>query len=97
MSELPILSIIIFLPLLGVLLLSIINSNSSSGERNLKQTALWVTALNFIISIVVLLNFDQSNVNFQFVENYFWINKGIFLMLEGIFLEPQLTTLHYII
>ena len=77
MSDLPILSIIIFLPLLGVLLLSIINSKSSGGERNLKQTALWVSTLNFVISMVMLINFDQSNVDFQFVENYFWINSGI--------------------
>ena len=77
MSSLPILSIIIFLPLLGVLLLSIINSNSKSGERNLKHTALWVVCLNFIISIVMLANFDQSDPNFQFTENYFWINSGI--------------------
>ncbi|MDA9864930.1 NADH-quinone oxidoreductase subunit M [Pelagibacterales bacterium] len=77
MSSLPILSIIIFLPLIGVLLLSIINSNSKSGERNLKHTALWVVCLNFIISIVMLTNFDQSDPNFQFTENYFWINSGI--------------------
>ena len=77
MSSLPILSIIIFLPLVGVLLLSIINSNSKSGERNLKHTALWVVCLNFIISIVMLANFDQSDPNFQFTENYFWINSGI--------------------
>ena len=77
MSSLPILSIIIFLPLVGVLLLSIINSNSKSGERNLKHTALWVVCLNFIISIVMLVNFDQSDPNFQFTENYFWINSGI--------------------
>jgi NADH-quinone oxidoreductase subunit M len=77
MSSLPILSIIIFLPLVGVLLLSIINSNSKSGERNLKHTSLWVVCLNFIISIVMLANFDQSDPNFQFTENYFWINSGI--------------------
>ena len=77
MSSLPILSIIIFLPLVGVMLLSIINSNSKSGERNLKHTALWVVCLNFIISIVMLANFDQSDPNFQFTENYFWINSGI--------------------
>ena len=77
MSSLPILSIIIFLPLVGVLLLSIINSNSKSGERNLKHTALWDVCLNFIISIVMLANFDQSDPNFQFTENYFWINSGI--------------------
>ena len=77
MSSLPILSIIIFLPLVGVALLSLINSTTANGERNLKQTALWVVCLNFIVSIAMLINFDQSDPNFQFTENYFWLNSGI--------------------
>ena len=77
MLSLPILSIIIFLPLVGVALLSLINSTTANGERNLKQTALWVVCLNFIISIAMLINFDQSDPNFQFTENYFWLNSGI--------------------
>ena len=77
MLSLPILSIIIFLPLVGVVLLSLINSTTANGERNLKQTALWVVCLNFIISIAMLINFDQSDPNFQFTENYFWLNSGI--------------------
>ena len=77
MLSLPILSIIIFLPLVGVVLLSLINSTTANGERNLKQTALWVVCLNFIVSIAMLVNFDQSDPNFQFTENYFWLNSGI--------------------
>ena len=77
MLSLPILSIIIFLPLVGVVLLSLINSTTANGERNLKQTALWVVCLNFIVSIAMLINFDQSDPNFQFTENYFWLNSGI--------------------
>ena len=77
MLSLPILSIIIFLPLVGVALLSLINSTTANGERNLKQTALWVVCLNFIVSIAMLINFDQSDPNFQFTENYFWLNSGI--------------------
>ena len=77
MSTLPILSIIIFLPFLGVLLLSIINSSSENGQRNLKQTALWVTCLNFIVSIILLINFDKSNPDFQFVEKYYWLGDTI--------------------
>jgi NADH-quinone oxidoreductase subunit M len=77
MLSLPILSIIIFLPLVGVVLLSLINSTTANGERNLKQTALWVVCLNFIVSIAILINFDQSDPNFQFTENYFWLNSGI--------------------
>ena len=77
MLSLPILSIIIFLPLVGVVLLSLINSTTANGERNLKQTALWVVCLNFIVSIAMLINFDQSDPNFQFTESYFWLNSGI--------------------
>ena len=77
MLSLPILSIIIFLPLVGVALLSLINSTTANGERNLKQTALWVVCLNFIVSIAMLINFDQSDSNFQFTESYFWLNSGI--------------------
>ena len=77
MLSLPILSIIIFLPLVGVALLSLINSTTVNGERNLKQTALWVVCLNFIVSIAMLINFDQSDPNFQFTESYFWLNSGI--------------------
>ena len=77
MLSLPILSIIIFLPLVGVALLSLINSTTANGERNLKQTALWVVCLNFIVSIAMLINFDQNDPNFQFTENYFWLNSGI--------------------
>ena len=86
MSTLPILSIIIFLPFLGVLLLSIINSSSENGHRNLKQTALWVTCLNFIVSIILLINFDKSNPDFQFVEKYYWLSSGIsyHLGIDGI-------------
>ena len=77
MLSLPILSIIIFLPLVGVALLSLINSTTANGERNLKQTALWIVCLNFIVSIAMLINFDQSDPNFQFTESYFWLNSGI--------------------
>ena len=86
MSTLPILSIIIFLPFLGVLLLSIINSSSENGQRNLRQTALWVTCLNFIVSIILLINFDKSNPDFQFVEKYYWLSSGIsyHLGIDGI-------------
>ena len=77
MLSLPILSIIIFLPLVGVALLSLINSTTANGERNLKQTALWVVCLNFIVSIAMLINCEQNDPNFQFTENYFWLNSGI--------------------
>jgi NADH-quinone oxidoreductase subunit M len=76
MNELPILSILLILPVIGILLLIFISSNSES-DVNLKQTALWVSFLNFIISLVVLFNFNQLDPNFQFVEKYYWLGDTI--------------------
>ena len=76
MNELPILSILLVLPVLGILILTFISSNSEN-DVNLKQTALWVSFLNFIISLVVLFNFNQVDPNFQFVEKYFWLGDTI--------------------
>ena len=76
MNELPILSILLILPVIGILLLTFISSNSES-DTNLKQTALWVSFLNFIISLVVLFNFNQLDPNFQFVEKYYWLGDTI--------------------
>ena len=76
MNELPILSILLILPVIGILLLTFISNNSES-DINLKQTALWVSFLNFIISLVVLFNFNQLDPNFQFVEKYYWLGDTI--------------------
>ena len=76
MNELPILSILLLIPIIGILLLTFISSNSEN-DSNLKQTALWVSFLNFVISLVVLFNFDQLNPNFQFEEKYFWLGDTI--------------------
>ena len=76
MNELPILSILLILPVIGILILTFISSNSES-DVNLKQTALWVSFLNFIISLVVLFNFNQLDPNFQFVEKYYWLSDTI--------------------
>ena len=76
MNELPILSILLVLPVIGILLLTFISNNSES-DVNLKQTALWVSFLNFIISLVVLFNFNQVDPNFQFVEKYYWLGDTI--------------------
>ena len=77
MLDLPILSIILFIPILGILLLTFIKSENEGSQINLKQTTLWISFLNFIVSLVLLFNFDQSDPNFQFEEEYFWLNENI--------------------
>ena len=77
MSEIPILSILIFIPVVGIFFMLLIRNNDDHSSQNLKHTALWITFLNFIISLSLLFSFDLSNPDFQFVEKYAWIESGI--------------------
>ena len=96
MIDFPILSILLGIPILGILFMSLIRANNANAERNLKQTALWISFLNFIASLALLFSFDLNNPEFQFVENYFWLDSSIsyHLGVDGIsILLIVLTTL----
>ena len=86
MIDFPILSLILFIPVLGILLMVLIRNTSERTERNLKQTAIWITSLNFLVSLLLIIFFDYENPSFQFEEKYFWINNGIsyHLGIDGI-------------
>ena len=77
MSEIPILSILIFIPVVGIFFMLLIRNNDDQSSQNLKHTALWIAFLNFIISLSLLFSFDLNNSDFQFVEKYAWIESGI--------------------
>ena len=77
MSEIPILSILIFIPVVGIFFMLLIRNNDDQSSQNLKHTALWIAFLNFIISLSLLFSFDLNNPDFQFVEKYTWIESGI--------------------
>ena len=96
MIDFPILSMLLAIPILGILFMSLIRANNPNSERNLKQTALWISFLNFLASLLLLLSFDLNNPEFQFVENYFWLDSSIsyHLGVDGIsILFIVLTTL----
>ena len=77
MNELPILSILILLPIVGIFFMTLIRNNNDQSSNNLKHTALWISFLNFLISLYLLFSFNQQDANFQFEERYFWIEYGI--------------------
>ncbi len=64
----PILSVLTFLPLLGVVCLLLMRSLQA-----VRYTAFFFTLLNFILSIPLLTGFDRTTHRFQFVEAYQWI------------------------
>ena len=71
-----ILSLITFLPLVGVLLLFFVPKDSHNQLRGL---ALGVTILTFLVSLPLVTGF-QTNAEFQFVKNVPWIAAGPFQM-----------------
>ena len=69
-SGFPVLSVLIFLPLAGALLLLFIKN-----EALCRNVALLVTGSVAILSILLLFGFDRNSAKFQFGEHYNWINS----------------------
>ncbi|MFK0687458.1 NADH-quinone oxidoreductase subunit M [Mesorhizobium sp. IMUNJ 23033] len=77
MTAVPILSLVTFLPLVGVLLILFINDDSENARRNIRAIALWTTSITFIVSLFIWTGFDNSQAGFQFVEKFAWLDSGI--------------------
>lgn len=74
MSDISILSVITFLPLLGAAMLVIfLRGNDEAAAENARRFALLVTGATFILSLFVLAGFDPALPGFQFVEEGRWI------------------------
>ncbi|TIP98309.1 MAG: NADH-quinone oxidoreductase subunit M [Mesorhizobium sp.] len=72
-----ILSLVTFLPLVGVLFILLINDDSENARRNIRAIALWTTGITFIISLFIWTGFDNAEPGFQFVEKFAWLDSGI--------------------
>lgn len=77
MTAWPILSLVTFLPLVGVLLILFIKDDSENARRNIRAIALLTTTFTFIISVFIWTGFDNSQAGFQFVEKAAWLDSGI--------------------
>jgi len=77
MSEWPILSATIFLPLAGALFIFLIRGDDAIAARNARYVALWTTVITFGLSLLIWAQFDPTTANFQFVEKYEWFATGI--------------------
>ena len=73
-SSIPILSILIWTPILGGLILLFLPNK----EFFVKTSSIFLAFLTFIISMVLLFNFDTTQYSLQYTEKYIWIkNLGI--------------------
>ncbi len=87
-SDMPILSIVTFLPLVGALLiLLLVRGAPQDVANNARWSALWTSLITFGISILIWTGFDSSTHTFQFVEKMDWMpefNINYHMGVDGI-------------
>ncbi len=100
MIDFPILSLLTFLPLVGVFFILIIRGDEDIVARNARRVALYMSGFVFLLSIYMLVQFDPASADFQFTETREWfaafnINYrmgidgiSLFFVLLATFLTP---------
>jgi NADH-quinone oxidoreductase subunit M len=97
----PLLSLTIFLPLIGALLILILaRGDQETVARNARMAALWTSGLAFAVSLFLWIGFDVGSSRFQFVEEVPWFPEfniayrvgvdgiSLFFVLLSTFLTP---------
>jgi len=78
MTTWPILSVVTFLPTLGAILVYLLaRGGDEAAARNARWIALWTTLINFAISVILVMRFDPTSTDFQFVEKQPWLAQTI--------------------
>ncbi|MFT3986806.1 NADH-quinone oxidoreductase subunit M [Aestuariivirga sp.] len=72
----PILSLVTFLPLVGVLFLLVQRGEDETALRNIRYGALWTTIITFFVSLLIWIEFDPTAQGFQFVETHKWLGDA---------------------
>ncbi|MEM1160298.1 MAG: NADH-quinone oxidoreductase subunit M [Pseudomonadota bacterium] len=94
MSDLSILSLVTFLPLIGALVLIVfLRGEDEDARLNAKRYGLLMTTATFALSLFLLSGFDPANPDFQFVEEGAWLGGLTFkLGIDGISLPMVILT-----
>ena len=64
----PLLTIITFLPMIGVAFLMMVRGEEELVAQNARNVALWVSSFTLVISLALVLNFDPQSACSQFEE-----------------------------
>ena len=83
MIEWPLISVTIFLPLIGALIIFLIKDDENS-VNNIKWAALWTTIGTFVLSCLIWLQFDSSIANYQLTEKHKWFTDFNFFYHVGV-------------
>jgi hypothetical protein len=68
-----ILSTLTFLPLVGALFIWVIRGDDDVARRNIRATALAVTVINFLLSLLAWSSFDPGQPGFQLEDKVSWL------------------------
>ncbi|MEL6584626.1 MAG: NADH-quinone oxidoreductase subunit M [Pseudomonadota bacterium] len=72
--DLPLLSFVTWLPLIGAGVMALLlRGEDEMAVLNAKRLALFVTTVTFLLSLFILFGFDPNDTGFQFVEDEEWI------------------------
>ncbi len=83
----PVLSLVTFLPLVGVAILMTLRGEEHAVAGNARWTALWTTLITFGISLVLWARFDPRQSGYQFSESANWLPEfgvGYRMGVDGI-------------
>jgi len=87
MENWPLLSLVTFLPLFGVLAILILRGQPEDVTRNARWIALWTSLIDLALTLVIWAKFDASSAKFQFVEQAAWLPQfkiGYQMGIDGI-------------
>ncbi|WP_337995659.1 NADH-quinone oxidoreductase subunit M [Oleispirillum naphthae] len=73
MNEWPLLSIITFLPLVGVVFILMIRGDEEIVTRNARNVALLTAGATFVMSLFLWFGFENGTAEFQFAEQNDWL------------------------
>jgi NADH-quinone oxidoreductase subunit M len=73
MADWPLLSLVIFLPLVGAAFILMIRGEPDVVARNARSVALWTSGITFLLSLLIWANFDPNEPGFQMVERVEWM------------------------
>ncbi|MCB9929429.1 MAG: NADH-quinone oxidoreductase subunit M [Alphaproteobacteria bacterium] len=72
MTGIPLLSLTIFLPLIGALFILFVRGDEQTVARNARYVALWTSVVTFVVSLFLWFGFKPGTAEFQFLEEHQW-------------------------
>ena len=77
MADLPLLSMTIFLPLMGALVIFLNwGKDGFTQANNARRVALWTSLVTLGLAIILCVNFNNASSDFQFEDKVVTIHKS---------------------